>query len=66
MQVVHSMSFLKEDVLFLKLCNPNIRELFVREYRFIYSIEESRVVILGFIHGKRDLERLWEREKRKI
>ena len=49
-----------------ELGNPNIRELFVREYRFIYSIEESRVVILGLIHGKRDLKRLWERKKRKI
>ena len=49
-----------------ELGNPNIRELFVREYRLIYSIEESRVVILGFIHGRRDLKILWEREKRKI
>lgn len=49
-----------------ELGNPNIRELFVREYRLIYSIEESRVVILGLIHGKRDLKRLWKRGKRKI
>ena len=47
-----------------ELGNPNIRELFVREYRLIYSIEESRVVILGLIHGKRDLKRLWKREKK--
>jgi toxin ParE1/3/4 len=44
--------------------NPNIRELFIREYRLIYSIEESHVVVLGLIHGKRDLKRLWQREKR--
>lgn len=43
---------------------PNIRELFVREYRLVYSVEKSRVVILGLIHGKRDLKRLWEREQR--
>jgi plasmid stabilization system protein ParE len=49
-----------------ELGNPNIRELFVREYRLIYSIEESRVVILGLIHGKRDLKRLWKREKRNL
>jgi plasmid stabilization system protein ParE len=47
-----------------ELSNPNIRELFVKEYRLIYSIEESRVVILGLIHGKRDLMSLWEREQR--
>jgi plasmid stabilization system protein ParE len=47
-----------------ELGNPNIRELFVREYRLIYSIEESRVVILGLIHGKRDLKRLWNTENR--
>jgi len=49
-----------------ELGNPNIRELFIREYRLIYSIKESRVVIIGLIHGKRDLKRLWKREKRKI
>lgn len=49
-----------------EICNPNIRKLFVRECRLIYSIEESRVVVLGLIHGKRDLKKLWEREKRKI
>src|SRR3990172_67999 len=42
-----------------ELSNPNIRELFVKEYRLIYSIEEARVVILGIIHGKRDLKSLW-------
>ena len=49
-----------------ELGSSNIRELFVREYRLIYSIEESRIVILGLIHGKRDLRRLWERRERKI
>ena len=49
-----------------ELGNPYIRELFIREYRLIYSIKESRVVIIGLIHGKRDLKRLWKREKRKI
>ncbi len=44
---------------------PHIRELFVREYRLIYSIEKSQVVILGLIHGRRDLSRLWDREKRR-
>lgn len=44
--------------------NPNIRELFVREYRLIYSIEESRIGILGLIHGRRDLKKLWKKEQR--
>ena len=39
--------------------DPGIREVFVREYRLIYSVEDKRVVILGLIHGKRDLKRLW-------
>ncbi len=47
-----------------EFANPKIRELFVREYRLIYSAEGSRVVILGLIHGRRDLKRLWEKEKR--
>jgi toxin ParE1/3/4 len=41
----------------------NIRELFIREYRLIYSIEEDRILILGIVHGKRDLKRLWEKDK---
>lgn len=47
-----------------ELSNPNVRELFVREYRLIYIIEGLRVGILGIIHGKRDLKKLWEKEKR--
>lgn len=58
--------FSKRGRIVPELSNLNIRELFIREYRLIYSIEELRVVILGLIHGKRDLKRLWEREKRKI
>ncbi len=47
-----------------EIANQNIRELFVREYRLIYSIKELRVVILGLIHGKRNLKKLWKAEKR--
>lgn len=47
-----------------EISNSNIRELFVKEYRLIYSIEEMRVVILGLIHGRRDLKALWEKEQR--
>ncbi len=47
-----------------ELAQTNIRELLVREYRLIYTIEESRVVILGLIHGKRDLKRLWKEEEK--
>lgn len=48
-----------------ELSNPSIRELFIKNYRLIYRIEESRVDILGLIHGKRDLKALWKREQRK-
>lgn len=47
-----------------ELRNSNICELFIKEYRLIYSIEKRCVVILGLIHGKRDLRGLWERENR--
>jgi len=46
-----------------ELGNQSIRELLVREYRLVYTIKESNVVILGLIHGKRDLKMLWEKEK---
>lgn len=47
-----------------ELSNPNIRELLVKEYRLIYNIEEPRVVILGLIHGRRDLITSWKKEQR--
>jgi len=47
-----------------ELCDPNVRELFVGDYRLIYAIEEHSIDILGLIHGRRDLKRLWEREQR--
>lgn len=44
--------------------DPDIREIFVKEYRLIYRVEEDRITILGFIHGRRDLTSLWDREER--
>jgi plasmid stabilization system protein ParE len=43
---------------------PNIREIFVRNYRLIYSLSADNIHILGFIHGARDLYALWDRESR--
>lgn len=48
----------------LELQSLNIRELFIKEYRLVYSVEERQVVILGIIHGRRDLKRIWEAERR--
>src|SRR3989442_13819933 len=45
-----------------ELNEPNIRELFVRNFRLIYRVTEGTVDILGLIHGARDLQRLRERE----
>ena len=41
--------------------NAAVRELFIKEYRLIYRIEEFRIVVLGIIHGKRDLKALSEK-----
>ena len=45
--------------------NTAVRELFIKEYRLIfkYRIEESRIVVLGIIHGKRDLKALSEKDE---
>ena len=45
--------------------NSAVHELFIKEYRLIYKIEESRIVILGIIHGKRGLKTLLEKDKLK-
>lgn len=39
-----------------ELSDPAVRELFINNYRLIYRISESRVDILGLIHGRRDLK----------
>ena len=41
--------------------NPQIRELLIRDYRLIYKIEKSRVIILALVHGARDLKALWKK-----
>ena len=44
---------------------PNVRELFVGNYRLIYELLDQAVHIVGVIHGARDLSALWEREGRR-
>jgi addiction module RelE/StbE family toxin len=40
---------------------PDIREIFVRDYRLIYQVTSRTVYILTFVHGGRDLAAIWER-----
>jgi len=46
-----------------ELDDQDIRENFVYSYRLIYNIEDKRVVIIAVIHGARDLNALWDRER---
>jgi len=41
--------------------DDNIRELFVYSYRVIYQIQESEILIVAVIHGKRLFESISER-----
>ena len=38
-----------------ELHDDSIREIFVSSYRMIYVVRPSRVLIIRFIHGARDL-----------
>lgn len=40
--------------------SPEIREVFVKSYRLIYRIAPDEIAIIAFVHGARDLRRLWE------
>ncbi|HEX9829854.1 MAG TPA: type II toxin-antitoxin system RelE/ParE family toxin [Bacteroidota bacterium] len=40
-----------------------IRELLIHEYRMIYQVRNDQVLILGIIHGRRDLKRVWQGKK---
>jgi plasmid stabilization system protein ParE len=43
--------------------NAAIRELFVHQYRLLYRVEESRIAVIGFLHGARDFA-AWRQENR--
>lgn len=45
-----------------ELINPEIREIFVKEYRLIYQIKEKQIVILGLVHGRRELKSFIEKK----
>jgi plasmid stabilization system protein ParE len=44
----------------------NIRETLVFNYRLIYKVDEHSITIIAMVHGSRDLQALWEKEKRTI
>lgn len=37
-----------------ELNDPAIREVFVFRYRLMYRVEETRVLVVAFVHGARD------------
>jgi len=41
-----------------------IREIFLGCHRLIYQVTTEKILILGLVHGARDLAALWRREKR--
>lgn len=47
-----------------ELSKTTIRELFVGNYRLIYQLKASEVIVLAIVHGARDLAALWRREGR--
>ncbi len=38
----------------------DVREIYVKSYRLIYRIRPNEVAVLAFVHGARDLPRLWQ------
>lgn len=47
-----------------ELKREDIREIFVHSYRMIYRVEELRVSIVAFIHGRRDFSQAWDERER--
>ncbi len=46
-----------------ELDQPDIREVFVSNYRMLYRVAELEVYIVAFLHGARDFSK-WINEKR--
>ncbi len=47
-----------------ELKREDIRKIFVHSYRMIYRVEELRVSIVAFIHGRRDFSQAWDERER--
>jgi toxin ParE1/3/4 len=47
-----------------ELSDPTIRELLIGNYRLLYQLRSTQVLVLALIHGARDLAALWERNPR--
>ena len=39
-----------------ELNNPEIREIFVYNYRVIYKLEDEKIIFIAVVHNKRELE----------
>lgn len=42
-----------------ELSNPTIRELLIGNYRLLYQLRKSEVLVIALIHGARDFTSLW-------
>jgi toxin ParE1/3/4 len=42
-----------------ELSDPTIRELLIGNYRLLYQLRKSEVLVIALIHGARDLGSLW-------
>ena len=47
-----------------ELNQPDLRELFVFDYRLLYRVRSDEVVVVAYLHGARDLA-TWRREQRR-
>jgi toxin ParE1/3/4 len=45
-----------------ELSDPTIRELLIGNYRLLYQLRKSEVLVLALIHGARDLYSLWNNQ----
>ena len=43
---------------------PTLRELFVRDHRLIFRVEDETVTIVAFFHGRRDFVKAWRERAR--
>jgi len=47
-----------------ELNQPDLRELFVFDYRLLYRVRSDEVVVVAYLHGARDFA-TWRREQRR-
>jgi toxin ParE1/3/4 len=48
-----------------ELNQPDLRELFVFDYRLLYRVRPKEAIVVAYLHGARDFATWWQEQRRR-